>query len=238
MGVRPASLTLGALVVGSVVAVDPAGLAPFGPARWGVVSVLGTLGGGLALWTSRRRLDRTTGLLWLGLLALLALGALLGGDVPTAVLGEPTRHLGLVTWVILALLFCAGQQLDSRDVRSITRAVVVATAALDLWALWERVVGRPIDVDVRTDRLLGPFGSAAVLGAACCLLVPICLGVGTDRSERTAWRAVATATTVVGGWVMICSSRRSRSQPHDSTISPSAQVERSHGWTSGGSRRV
>ncbi|MBI5090137.1 MAG: O-antigen ligase family protein [Actinobacteria bacterium] len=208
MGVRAVSLASGALVVGSVAVVDPGGLAPFGPAKWLVVSTLGLVAAGSALWAASRRLDRPTSVLWTVLLAALGLAALLGGDVPTALLGEPTRHLGFVTWALFALLFCAGQQLDRRDTRVLARAVVVATGALGAWSLWERVVGRPISLDVDTDRLTGPFGSAAIMGAACCLLVPVCVAVAMDRAERRSWRGGAATSAAVGVWVLVESGSR------------------------------
>ncbi|MGD9997197.1 MAG: O-antigen ligase family protein [Ilumatobacteraceae bacterium] len=208
MRVRAASLVLAALVVGSVVAVDPDGLAPFGPLRWLTISTLGLAGAGLAWWRGRRRLDRRSTLLWIALLVLLTAAALVGDDVPTALLGEPTRHLGLFAWMLFALLFCAGQQLDASGVQVLARASVVATAGIGVWSVWERIAGPPIDLAVETDRLTGPYGSAAVLGAACCLLVPVCCAVLVDRGEQRGWRSVAAVAATAGGWVLIESGSR------------------------------
>jgi putative inorganic carbon (HCO3(-)) transporter len=208
MGVRAASFALSALVVGSVVVVDPSGLAPFGPAKWLTIGTLGALGGGLALWSGRRPLHRPTLLVWAGLIALLALGALLGDDVPTSLLGHPDRHLGLITWLLFLLLYCAGQQLGDDDRRRLARAAVVATLVLGAWAVWERVVGTPIDIDATTSRLTGPFGSAAYLGAAACLLVPISAGVALDRTTARWWRAAAGLATGLGTFALIGSGAR------------------------------
>lgn len=50
MGVRINAVAAGALVLGAAAAVDPAGLAPFGPARWLWISTLATLTIGLTMW--------------------------------------------------------------------------------------------------------------------------------------------------------------------------------------------
>ena len=208
MGVRVGRWSLSALAVGSVVVVDPSGLAPFGPAKWLAISTLGALGGGLALWSGRRPLDRRSLVMWAVLLVALSLGALSGGDLPTALLGQPDRHLGLVTWLLFFLLFCAGQQLDDDDRRTLARAVVVATLLLGTWAVWERVVGAPIDIETNTSRLTGPFGSAAYLGAAACLLVPISGGVALDRTTTKWWRVTAAASTALGTFALVGSGAR------------------------------
>ena len=147
-------------------------------------------------------------LVWVGLIALLALGALLGGDVPTSLLGHPDRHLGLITWLLFLLLYCAGQQFGDDDRRTLARAAVIATLVLGTWAVWERVVGAPIDIDSNTSRLTGPFGSAAYLGAAACLLVPISAGVALDRTTARRWRVAAVLATGLGSFALIGSGTR------------------------------
>jgi hypothetical protein len=208
MGVRAGRWSLGALVVGSVIVADPTGLAPFGPAKWLTISTLGALGGGLSLWTGSRPLHRRSLVLWAVLLVALSLGALFGGDLPTALLGQPDRHLGLITWLLFFLLFCAGQQVDEDDLRSLVRAVVVATLLLGTWAVWERVVGAPIDIETNTSRLTGPFGSASYLGAAACLLVPISAGGALDRTTPKWWRVTAVASTALGTFALVGSGAR------------------------------
>jgi tetratricopeptide (TPR) repeat protein len=49
--------------------------------------------------------------------------------------------------------------------------------------------------------LTGPFGSAAYLGAACCLVAPAALGVALDERRRPRWRwaaAVSAASALFG----------------------------------------
>ncbi len=182
MSVRLPALVFGALVVGAVITVDPGGLAPFGPSKWLVVSALAFLTATLSLRHGSARCHRQSWWMWVALLALLTLAALVNGDTKVAMLGHPDRHLGVVTWVLLFALFCAGQQLADR-VTTLARGSAVAAAVLGVYALWELLFGRPIAVATTTRRLLGPFGSAAFLGAACCLLGPIALGVALDRSQ-------------------------------------------------------
>ena len=195
----------GALVVGAVVVADPSGLAPFGPAKWAVISTLGFATAAAALWWGRTRLHHRSLRAWGVLLGFFTLGTSFGGDVPTALLGQPDRHLGLITWVLFALLFLAGQQIvGADDRRSVMRASVVAALLLGAWCVWELVLGRPIDLDTNSRRLTGPFGSAAYLGAATTLLIPISLGMALDRTAHRRWRAVAgfaavTATTGLVG---------------------------------------
>lgn len=199
MGVRRRSVALAALIVGSTLAVDPGGASPFGPARWWVISTLALLGGGLALRDGDRRLHRPTIVLWAALLALLTAAALAGDDVRVALLGHPVRHLGVITWLLFALLFVAGQQLGGdADRRVLVRGVALATAGIGLWCAWELTVGRPVDVGADTDRLLGPFGSAAMLGATTCLLLPPAVALALDRRAVAGWRVTAAAATLLG----------------------------------------
>ena len=201
MGVHWIPFTLGAMVVAAVMAVDPGGASPFGPARWWLVSTLALVGGGLACWGATRRLDRRSTLLWGALLVLLGVSALANDDTRVALLGHPVRHLGLITWGLFALSFAAGQQLVRHDHRrTVLRAAVVAALGSGLWCLWELVAGAPIAIVTTSERLTGPFGSAAILGAACCLLIPVCAGIALDVTDTQRWRiagAVGAVTNMV-----------------------------------------
>lgn len=203
MSVRLPALSFGALVVGSVIAVDPGGLAPFGPAKWLIISMLAFATVALSLQRGDRRCEPRTWWMWVALLGLLTLSAFVNGDAKVALFGHPDRHLGVLTWMLLFALFCAGQQLSDR-VTFLARSGVAAAAALGVYSSWELLFGPPIAVATTTRRLLGPFGSAAILGAACCLLGPVALGVTFDRSQGGRWRlagglaAVLVAIAVVG----------------------------------------
>ena len=150
----------------------------------------------LSLRRHPARCQRQSWWAWVALLGLLTLSALVNGDARVALLGHPERHLGVVTWVLLFALFCAGQQLVDQ-ITTLARAGVVAAAGLGIYSLWELLIGRPIEVATTTRRLLGPFGSAAVLGAACCLLGPVALGVALDRAENRWWRRAGGISAVL-----------------------------------------
>ncbi|MEM8905011.1 MAG: O-antigen ligase family protein [Actinomycetota bacterium] len=198
----------GALVVGSVVAVDPGGFAPFGPLRWTVVVLGGLL---LVLSTLRGRIlvDRVTAMAWVVLLGWLGLAAVRGIDPVHVWWGTPERRLGWLSWLLLALVFLAGQQLRSAaDLRLLSRSAVMATGALGAWSAFELVGLAPVDVAFADDRVGGPYGQPAYLGAAAVLLVPTAMGVAFDRGERRAWRWAATASAVSGGLAVLASQTR------------------------------
>ena len=130
------------------------------------------------------------------MLGLLTTSALVNGDTKVALFGQPDRHLGVLTWVLFFALFCAGQQLTD-GVTAVVRGTVVAAAVLGLYSLWELLLGQPIAVGVSTRRLLGPFGSAAFLGAACCLLGPVALGLALDRLQARRWRWLGGSSAVL-----------------------------------------
>lgn len=205
------------LTLTTYVAVNPGGWAPFVTARWWCVSTLGALTAGIAWWAARREpgplIAPIARWAWAALLVALTLAALTNGDAPTAVLGEPARHLGLVTWLLLAVVFVAGavigrgQDGPARR-RALAVSLVAATGLAGVWSVVELVVGPPIDVAVATDRLLGPFGSAAYLGAACCLGLPVAVGLAADPTSRRLTRVVALAALAVGTVAVVGSGSR------------------------------
>jgi O-antigen ligase len=207
MSVRPPAVAFGALIVGSVVVVDPAGLAPFGPAKWLVVSTLAFAAVGLAMWRGSVRCHRRSWWAWVALLALLLLSALTNGDAKVALLGHPDRHLGVLTWVLFFAVFCAGQQLAD-GVTTIARSAVVAALLLGTYCVWELVFGAPIEVSSLTRRLLGPFGSAAYLGAACCVLGPVAIGVAFQRANDHRWRWAGGAAAILVAVALVGSGTR------------------------------
>ncbi len=192
---------IGALLVGAVMVVDPAGLAPYGPARWMVISTVGLLGAGLAVHAGRVAIERRFARLWAVLVGFILLGAVFGDDWRVALLGHPDRHFGLMTWILLVAMFYAGLQLDTpEDRRIIARSGVVALLGLGSWCMWELIIGAPITDGTITSRLTGPFGSAAMLGAALCVLVPLAVGAMYDTRSASRWRVasgVAGATGVI-----------------------------------------
>ncbi len=196
------------LIVGVVVAVDPAGLWPFGPLRWLLLSSAGSAVVAVCWWRPQQPLDRPTLRLWLLLLTLLALGAAINGDVWIALVGTDTRHFGLVTWVLCFGLFCSGQQLRWYA-ETIAKACAVAAVLTGVWCAWELAFGPPIALATTTDRLAGPFGAAAVLGAAICLLLPPTVALAADATAQRAWRAVAVAGALLCTVAVVGSGARS-----------------------------
>ena len=200
----------GAVVLGAVVAVDPDGWYPFGPAKWWVVSTAIVAAAAVAgrdravvgsLARSRRR--GPVLLVWL------AVAAALGRDPLYAWIGTPERHLGWITWVLLALSCWVGTALAERAalVRW-TRWVVVAAAWCGVYVLVERWWGAPVAWVGATSRSGGPFGSAAYLGAALCLLVPVSAGVALDRCEGARWRVLAWVGAATGAIGLVGSGTR------------------------------
>jgi O-antigen ligase len=205
---RPVTaLLLGALVVGSAVAVDPAGLAPFGPLRWTVVTVLLAAAGVTAARRGSWRIERRTALAGAVLLGALLVATVAAIDPLHAWLGTPDRRLGFLAWIGFALAFACGQAV-AFDGRVVARAGVVASGAIGCYALVEWLGRAPVDVEFAAGRLGGPYGQPAYLGAAGCLLVPLAIGLACDRGESRQWRAVATAGAALGAFALVSAQAR------------------------------
>ncbi len=193
---RAASWAAAGLVVGATLTVDPGGFAPFGPLRWTVVTAGSLVVVALArAW--RGPLDLTT-VLWGALLAWLLVATVGAVDPLHAWIGTPDRRLGLLAWVVSALVFLAGRRLAAVPgaTRTVVRGMTVAAVGVGAWALAELGGTAPVDVSFDGGRLGGPWGQPAYLGAAGTLLVPAAVGLAADRGEVTAWRAGAAVGAV------------------------------------------
>ena len=205
MGVRPTALFLGALAVGSVVACDPAGWSPFGPAKWLVVGVLSSAAiasGFAAGWARLHPWERRAAA---GIAALVTVAAVTGRDGRYAWSGTPERHFGALTWVLVVGCFVAGRGLvDAREWRTVVRSMAVGALVIVAWTVAELVGGPPIALATATRRITGPFGSAAMTGAAALLFGSAAAGLASDRFERRVWRvaggfgALGCAVALVG----------------------------------------
>jgi O-antigen ligase len=193
---RALALTIAALFIGTVAAVDPYGLVPSGPARWTVTTVLT----GLAVVVLLResvRVDRVTGALWAALIGWLFLAALFAVDTRYAWIGTPDRRLGWIAWCTFPLLFVCGQALrGERDRRLVLRGAAIAAAMLGVWCVCERLGSSLIDESFAGHRVGGPFGQPAYVGAAAVLLLPLAAGLACDREEPRWWRGVAVAGVI------------------------------------------
>ncbi|MEO1063881.1 MAG: O-antigen ligase family protein [Actinomycetota bacterium] len=202
------ALAAAALVVGSVVAVDPGGFAPFGPLRWLVVAVAGLVVIGATV-RDRVVVERWSTAAWVVLLGWLALAAAAGVDPAHVWWGTPDRRLGWLTWVLFGALFVAGQQLRSDpELRLVARAASLAAILIGCWAALELVDRGPVDVELADGRIGGPYGQPAYVAAALVLLVPLAGAVAADRSAPAPLRVVTGSGALLGSVAVLASQTR------------------------------
>ncbi len=187
-----------ALVVGSAIAIDPAGWASFVTLRWAVVSTATLVLSVVVFWLGDVRLHRATAIGWGVFLAWAAIASIDALDPLYAWIGTPDRHLGLVALVLFALMFFAGQSFRGRQAAVVLmQAAVLALLFIGAYTIFE-ILGRPL-IDVETGgRPGGPYGTAAYLGAACSLLLPIAIGSAIDGLDGKQWRRAAAVAGAVG----------------------------------------
>ena len=197
-------MALALLPIGAALALDPAGWTPFGPAKWLVISVLALVGIAGLLTQGRVRVAGWPTAAF-GLFVLWsAVAAACGLDRWSAWIGTPERHLGVLTWFLCLGLFVAGQSLRREgDERLMRAGAVVALAGIGAYSMVEGLWRRPVAIDVVTSRLGGPFGSAAFLGAATVLLVPVAVGMLFDRGWSGWARAGAAMAAAVGVFAVV-----------------------------------
>ena len=176
MGLRISDVVGTALIPAAVVVYDPAGWSSYVPAKWLVVSCLGPLTVAAVAWRRRNVIDHRLAAIGTAFLLWLTLVTALGLDGRYAWLGTPERHSGWAMWLLCAALFIFPPSLIC-----LANGAVLASIGLTI-ALGQQ----------RGDRLTGTFGSAAYLGAACTLLLPmvVCSALSTQRGP--VWRLAAT----------------------------------------------
>jgi O-antigen ligase len=191
---RPGFLawSLAALIVGTVVTVDPAGLVPTGPLRWTVITITTGLAVG-ALVIRPIVFPRLMTGLWVALLGVLLVATIDAVDPLSAWIGTPDRRLGLLTWLTFPALFLAGHACTSRAaIRLVLRASTLAGIVLGGWSTAELLGHAPLGLEFANSRAGGPFGQPAYLGAACLLLGPLSAATAFDSDEPTWWRRAGT----------------------------------------------
>lgn len=196
-----------AVVAGSVVVFDPWGWQPFGPSKWLVVTVGSLVGAGLAF---RRgvRLHRGASVGLALVVGWSAVTSVTSVDPLSAWLGTPDRRFGFVAVVTLAAAFVAGQSVTSwRHRRWVLRAVVGAVLIAAGYGVVE-ALGWGIPLDAASGRLGATYGSAAYLGAALPLFVPIAVGVAATDGESCLWRMVGAAAA--GGGLFLAAGSGTR----------------------------
>ncbi|QXC62729.1 O-antigen ligase family protein [Aquihabitans sp. G128] len=210
MGDRWGTWVLAALAPAAFLALDPGGWYPFGPAKWLAVSVLLPLGAGGLLARRRARFEPRLGVAVVVLLAFLVLGAAVGLDPTYAWIGTPERQLGVVTWALLAVALLAGTSLDpDGDAGPLLVGLAAAAVGVGGVAAAEAVGWAPGPVGLGGSRLTGTFGSAAYLGAASALLLPIAAGTAADRRLGRPLRATAAVGAVLVGVACVGAGTRS-----------------------------
>ncbi len=193
MGVRSTAMLFGALAIGIVLACDPDGWSPFGPAKWLVVSTFGPVLVAVGVRDARPGgVERT---LLACFAALVLVATVVAVEQPRyAWLGTPERRFGACTWILVVGSYLAGRSLASpspvASAAVIARAGAVGGVVIGLWSSVELVGGQLIELSSSTERLTGPFGSAAYLGAASLLFGGLAGGVAVGSGERRRWRAI------------------------------------------------
>jgi Flp pilus assembly pilin Flp len=220
---RLLGIAAGLVPIAAVVAVDPAGLNPFNVAKWwsvlavalGAAAVAAIAASAASARTNRQpqhpaAIERAVIALFGALVVVMAVSTITALDGLYAWIGTPIRNLGLLAWVVFGAMLLVGRRvgLDDKAQRSAVRGFVVAALALGLYCLVETAGGTPFVLDSNTSRLVGPFGSAAYLGAACCLLLPVSVGVAADALETRRWRIIAAASSLLLAVAVIGSGSR------------------------------
>ncbi len=208
------AIVVGSLAVATVAALDPSGWFPFSVAKWWAVVVTALLGAALAAARidprrERSREARKGTVLVVALTVVVTASAVTGVDGVSAWIGTPVRHLGALTWWLFATMFVVGTTLSTstrsadRDARLVAGALTLVALLLGGYVLWESVGGRPVGFVTSSDRLAGPYGSSAYLGACCCLLLPAAIGLAAPSDAPRVVRIVAivAATGVALGLV-------------------------------------
>jgi len=196
------------LLPAAVLVADPSGYSPFGPSKWAAITVVALTAVAVTAWGRKLRVAKWPTAVWLLFLGWLIVAAIVGLDPLYAWIGTPDRHFGVLTWVLCFLLFGCGQSLDDEgDARLVVGAVVAAAGLAGAWALAEKLGWHATAVDAGS-RLIGSMGSAAYLGAAMALLVPITIGVALDRSWARRSRIAAVAAAALAMVALIGSGAR------------------------------
>lgn len=182
-----------ALPLASVFAVDPAGLAPFGPIKWLLVPVLVFAGVAWSLYEGRLAV---TGVALPVFVGWTAVCASFGLDPLYAWTGTPERHFGVLAWLLVLLGWWAGRSLDGPARRLVIASSAIAGGLMGAWALAESLGWRPLQLVGVGDRPIGPLGSSAFLGAAGALLTPVAIGWAVQARDRA--RIVAGTCAALG----------------------------------------
>jgi len=206
------SASLAAVVVSIVIfllplALDPGGLFPFGPVKWMVASAGVLAATALLFRHGEIRVHRASSIGWAAFLSWAAISAWFGLDPVHAWIGTPDRHLGLVALLLFVLAFLIGQNLGNE--RSLlVRASSLGLGGIGIYGAAELLGFAPVALVSTSNRVGGPLGSPAYLGAACALLIPMSIGLSFDPDQPKRWRIVATIAAALGFIALVASQTR------------------------------
>jgi O-antigen ligase len=205
---RLRSLVVAVLVPAAVLVVDPRGLAPFGPAKWAVITTLLALAAACAWRPGHLALARRPLAAWGAFLAAVVLAAAFGADRWYAWIGTPERHFGAFTWFACFVAFTVGQSLDRAGAKVVAAAGAITAGALGAWAAAETLGWHPIALVGAGSRPVATFGSSAYLGAGSVLLGPVALGFALDRNQSAGARRAAGVAAMFSGVGLVASGAR------------------------------
>ncbi len=207
--VPAATFGFAVLIVVVCVAFDPGGFAPFGPLRWMLVSAGTMVVVALAVADRKLVVSKWWSIGWIGFLGWGAVASVLAVDPVHTWIGTPDRRLGLLAWGLFALWFGLGLRIRERTgALPLLKAAMVALLGIGIYVLFEVLGSPPVEVVPEPDRPGGPFGSAAYLGAASTLLLPVAVGAAVDGLGSRRWRGVAVAASAAGVFAVLASQTR------------------------------
>lgn len=203
-------ILLSVALLGSFLAVDPWGWDAFGPLRFLVIpsaALLGCAAVFIGEPDTLRLPSRPVFALAVGFVGWIGVTTFTGVDRWHAFVGTPDRHFGWLTWIVLAVVVLAVGQLTERSIDLLLLAIVVATALVGVYSILELFDIGVVDRTFADDRIGGPFGQPAYLGAAMALAVPLCIGWTIDRSDVPG-RVVGVAASLGGIVALLASQSR------------------------------
>jgi O-antigen ligase/Flp pilus assembly protein TadD len=190
-----------AIIAAAFLAVDPFGWDRYGPLRFALVSTFGFIAVAVSLGSGDVRsqpLPRWSVLGWIGVLLGMFISTAMSADSWHALIGTPERHLGLASWVLFAGLFAATSLYPFSAAPAISRAAVLVAVVSGIWAILESLDIGWFDSAFADDRVGGPFGQPAYLGAGMLLVVPLAAAFAADRSNSITARLLGASGTALG----------------------------------------
>jgi O-antigen ligase len=200
-----------AIIAAAFLAVNPLGWDQYGPLRFALISALGFAAIAVSLGAGDSRsqpLPRWAVLGWIGVLFGMIVSTALSNDIWHALIGTPERHLGLATWLLFAGLFAVSSLYPFSAAQNVSRSAVLVALLSGIWAIFESIDLSWFDSDFAGDRVGGPFGQPAFLGAGMVLVVPLAASVAADRASSRLWRAAGATAAIFGLYALLLSESR------------------------------